>query len=211
MNKVYVSNVVSRYSNNIVKDVSNKIPKVATSSYSGLARIVEHELPTAAADRVSEFFAACKNIKAAESKNDSVKVGLNKKQRASIKRKEREDKLNELKREEQFVEQEKLIARKVERYQIKLRAKLVKRARSCELADRVKQQVEGRADSKSNQILKSKIQDKVKQLANKRKPVVDSEKLKNKRVKRNFRAVNKMKKSEISTVMDDIELGGDSS
>ena len=130
MNKVYASNVVSRYANNIVKDVSNKIPKVATSSYSGLARIVEHEPPTAASDRVNEFFAACKNIKAAESKSDS-----------GIKRKEREDKLNELKREEQFVEQEKLIARKVERYQIKLRAKLAKRARSCELAERVKQQV----------------------------------------------------------------------
>ena len=106
---------------------------------------------------MNEFFAACKNIKAAESKSDSGKVGLNKKQRASIKRKEREDKLNELKREEQFVEQEKLIARKVERYQIKLRAKLAKRARSCELADRVKQQdeLEGRADLKlSNQILR---------------------------------------------------------
>ena len=106
MNKSYVSNVVSRYSNKVIKDVSSILPQVPASSYSGLDGIVEDEPPTAASGRVSAFFEACSKIKAAEGKGDPGKVSPNKKQRAGIKRKEREDKLIELNRMDE-IEQEK--------------------------------------------------------------------------------------------------------
>ena len=190
MNKMYVSNVVPRYSKIVLGDRSIK-PNSSKSitratSYSGLGVIVEDKPPTAAAVRVNDFFAACKNIKVADT--------------------EREDKLSELKREEQIA-QEKLIVRKVRKYQFKLRAKLAKRVSSRELADHMKQQdeLEGlmRAEAKlSDKIVKSKGKDKVKHLANIWKPVLD-QKLKNKRVKKNFRTVNKMKPSDIPAVISE--------
>ncbi len=129
MNKLYVSNVVSRYSNKVVKDVSSILPKGPASSYSGLDGIVEDEPPTAASGRVNAFFEACSKIKAAEGKGDLGKVGPNKKQRAGIKRKEREDKMSKLDNTEE-IEQEKFIKRKVERYANRLRVGLAKRALS---------------------------------------------------------------------------------
>ena len=134
MNKSYVSNVVSRYSNKVIKDVSSILPKGPASSYSGLDGIVEDEPPTAAAGRVSAFFEACSKIKAAEGKGDPGKVSPNKKQRAGIKRKEREEKMIKLSQKEE-IEREKFIKAKAEQYANRLRVGLAKRALSQERAD----------------------------------------------------------------------------
>ena len=115
MNKLYMSHVVPRYSRKIVEIVPSIIPQVQTSSYSGRDLIVEDELPTEATGRVNAFFEACSKIKATEGKGGPGKVGPNKKQRAGIKRKDRGDKLSELKRIDE-IEQEKLIEKRVKRY-----------------------------------------------------------------------------------------------
>ena len=74
MNKVYVSNVVSRYSNKVVKDVSSILPKGQTSSFSGLDGIVEDEPPAAATGRVNAFFEACSQIKVSEGRGTQVRL-----------------------------------------------------------------------------------------------------------------------------------------
>ncbi len=126
MNKLFMTNVVPYCSNKVVDGVSSILPKGPASSYSGLDGIVEDEPPTAATGRVNAFFEACSKIKAAKGKGGPGKVGPNKKQRAGIKRKEREDKMIKFGR----MEQEKFIKEKVEQYANRLRVGLAKRALS---------------------------------------------------------------------------------
>ena len=127
MNKSYMFNVVPRLSNKVVEVVPSMPSIVPAGSYSGLDGIVEDEPPAAATGRVNAFFEACSKIKVAEGKGDPGKVGPNKKQRAGIKRKEREDKMIKLGRMEE-IEQDKFIEKKVEQYANRLRVGLAKRA-----------------------------------------------------------------------------------
>ncbi len=163
MNKLFVSNVVPRCSNKVVKVVSSIIPKGPASSYSGLDGIVEDETPTAATGRVNAFFDACSKINAAEGKGDPGKVGPNKKQRAGIKRKEREDKMIKLGRIEE-IEQEKFIKKKAEQYANRLRVGLAKRAFSrAVLLEAELHKVELHKKKKAFQLLRSDTLRKVKE------------------------------------------------